>query len=476
MSYNNPGFPTQRTAFPHVDNGEQQQVDLNYVRDQADLIRRQNQPYRGHIPNYIHPTPNDNIIQQTRYTIDPKSTHYNPNALDNTRNQGGKSNEELAASEIFTGPNSKYNPYLDFLKKKGLLNDNYKTRVQSTYINIDSRARRIEPEITKEDDIELSTDILYYSTQAVSVISSARINLLNITLPNHDFEKGDRVTLTGVSSEVTSIKSLYQIDASNVGYSVIFEAGKRGLIIKTDFENSVVYSTTNQQYSIVDSTDEIKNSFESTDPNFRVGDGISFVDLRNYNTSDMFVTLSGFTGSFIGNIPTNFLNATHRIYFISPDGTNNVYINVPNGRGIVEKITGFYIELPNEFKTDNPSGEPLPFSVYSDMVIDIAYQYIGGIAINFLNADIPISNNNIKAFHTVLSTTKDVITIELEKDTYYIDPTPPDKPETGQVPVRFGVIVFGRRCSLPLDLLILVSSVLAFSLAQVVVPLALSLY
>lgn len=443
--YNNPGFPTQRTVNSNIDNGKQP-INLDYIKRQSNIIKSQNQPYQGHIPNYIEPVPNDNLIQQTRWHIDAPSTRYNTNKLDKTHIKNNK--EEYDASEIFSGPNQKYDPYIDFLNKKGLLNDNYKSRINTKYINIDSRGRRTEPSITKENEIQLGNDPMFYSTSSIdSIITGNEESLLNITVPNHNFKINDKIIISNVISEKFSVRALY--DDNNSGaltqnintnnyyyYSVIFQENSSSLIIKTDFDTSIYYNNINNSYNIDNNNEIIKKYFQSFNPNFKVGDGISYLTLSEYDTSNMFVTLSGFTGNSIGNIPSNFLNSTHRVYFINPDGTNNIYINVPDGLGIVKKITGFYIKLPFPFHSSN--SVPLPADLYKNMIIDMDFKYIGGIPINAINSDIPISRENINGFQTVISTTPNTISIRLNKDTYYIEQTPTSKPEIGEQPIYFG--------------------------------------
>jgi hypothetical protein len=445
--YNNPGFPTQRTVNSNIDNGKQQ-INLDYIKRQSKIIKSQNQPYQGHIPNHINPVPNDNLIQQTRWNIDAPSTRYNTNKLDRTRESGkSKKDEDLEASEIFTGPNQNYDPYIDFLNKKGLLNDNYKSRINTKYINIDSRGRRADPTITKEGEIQLESNPMFYSSLTVnSVISGNEESLLNINIPNHNFKINDKIIISNVASEIYSVRALY--DDKNSGsltqdidkndyyyYTVIFQENSSSLIIKTDFDTSIYFNDQTNSYNI-DNNEIIKNQFQSFNPNFRVGDGISFLTLSDYDTSNMFVTLSGFIGDSIGNIPVNFLNSTHRVHFINPDGTNNIYINVPDGLGNIDKITGFYIELPFPFHSS--TSVPLPSDLYKDMIIDINFRYIGGIAINAINSDIPISSENINGFQTIVSITKNTISIRLNKDTYYIEPTPESQPEIGEQPIYFG--------------------------------------
>jgi hypothetical protein len=452
QSYKSTGFPTQRTVYSNVDDGKQP-INLDYIQKQSNLIRSQNQPYQGHIPNYIEPVPNDNLIQQTRYQLDAPSTRYNTNKLDNTRkNSNNNSNRELEASEIFTGPNQEYSPYIDYLTKKGLLNDNYKSRIKTTYINIDSKARKINPTIMKQDDILLENNSLFFtsteSSEFATITEGTKINLLNITIQEHNFHVGDRITINGVKTEKYSIKAIYGY--SNTGelddkyyYSVIFQEDSKSLIIKTNFSASVFFSSNDGNYFIEETPNNFKNSSSSFDPNFKVGDGILYDNLKKYDTSDMFVSFTGFIGEFIGNVPTNFLNSSHRVYFTNPDESGEKFINVPNGDGVVEEITGFYIELPSNFKlassdTDTTNIVPLSKDFFSDMVIDMDFKYIGGIPVNSINSDVPITNENINGYQTIVSITKNTISIRLNKDTYYIESTPPNNPEIGEIPVRFG--------------------------------------
>jgi hypothetical protein len=445
--YKNTGFPTQRTVNSKVDDGKQP-IDLKYIRRQENIIKSQNQPYQGHIEPHLEPVPSENILQQVRHNVDAPSTRFNQNKLPKTKNLVPGKGDDLQASEIFSGPNQNYDPYIDNLARRGLLNDNYKSRVNTKYINIDSRGRSVEPTITKEDLILLEDDALFYPKLSTNnVFSTEPESLLNINITNHNFEVDDKVTITGIESDKFQIRALY--DYSNSGtltepyyYTVIFQENSSSLIIKTDFDTSLTFNTVTGSYDIEDTDESVINQFQSFDPNFRVGDGIQYQTLANYDTSDMSVMLSGFdinnTVDFIGNVPVNFLNSTHRVHFINPDGTNNLYINVPDGTGKVNKITGFYIELPFAFKASTDNKNPLPKDIYGNMVIDINFKYIGGIAINALNSDIPITSANINGYQTVVATTRDTISIRLKKNTYYIEPTPLNNPEIGERPVFFG--------------------------------------
>lgn len=448
--YDNPGLKTQRTVYKNVNNinninngnNSNNNQNLNYIQNQSQILQEQNQAYRGHIPEHIYPTPNDNLIQQVVWNIDADSTRYNKNKISNKRNNYGDNNNinnNTNVSEIFSDPNKEYNPYLDFLEKKGLLNDNYKTRISTHKINIDSRARNIEPYVIKNNDIILDTDPLNYEIiSSQSLVSNSEIYLMNISLDNYDnnYSVGDRITINNIQTENYSLMSIYEYN-NTYGYSVIFQNGINYLIIKTDFKTSIVNDQMSSGYNTNITPDNIYNQFSSFSPNFYIGDSITYEELKNYDTSDMYVTLSGFIGTNIGNIPTNFLNSTHRIYFTNPNNEGEKYINIPDGNGIVTNITGFYIILPFNY-TSSYSSVPLPYNIFNNMIIKIIFEYIGGIPINTINCDIPITNNNIKGYYLIHSATNNSITIQINKKPYYIKPTPKDKPETGQVSIKFG--------------------------------------
>lgn len=422
MSFSNPSFPTQKTVYSQINNVS----DLKYVENQSNLLKSQKQQYIGHIPPYIQPTTNDSIIQNVRYGCDNSQKQNVSNTRINMQDEGPNK------------PNKEYNPYIDYLFKKGLLNDNYKTRVFTNYINIDSKSRRIEPELTKTEEILLSSNSLSYSSIIVNAsLATAKLNLLTINIPKHSFEVGNRITITGVLSEPVSVKALYNFTQASLvmtGHSIIFEQGKNSMIVKCDYTESVIWNGV--AYAQDTSPTEIQNM--SFNPNFVVGDGIPYTTLKGYDTSNMYVSITGFIGDFIGaNISTNFLNSTHRIYLTNPDSTGDTLINITNGSGVVEKITGFYILLPEPFiATTTPALDP---TIYKDMVITINFEYIGGIPFNTLNANLPITNANINGYQTIYSITRDTISIKLNKDTYYIEPTPKTKPEIGQVQIKFGL-------------------------------------
>ena len=453
----NPDFPSRPPFNTHIDDGSESN-DTSYVEKQGNLLRTQRHERNGITPAYASLISSDNILQQARYHViqpnfrnsdtllqpyhgDPYRAHHEHHYAhsehsDHHHDHAGQndSHHEHLAS-LYSGPNRDYNKYIDYLGRRGYLADNYKTKIHTNYVNIDSRWRRTEPTLTKENDIPLGDDPLTFTTAILNtIVSSSKINLLTITVPGHDFVPNDKITLTGVVTDSVSIKALYQYASfdgtDKTGFAVIFENGSKSVAIKTDYTTSVLWNSFSNSYLIENSPETASMSF---DPNFVVGDGIAYDKLKAYDTSDMYVDLSGFTGTNIGNIPVSFLNSTHRIYLTNPDPSGDVYINVPDGSGIVRKVTGFYILLPYSF--NSTSSPPLTDTT---MTIDINFRYIGGIPINQLNANFPTSNDNVFGYFTVHSTTPNKINVKLNKDTYYINPTQPDRTQFGPQPIPFG--------------------------------------
>jgi hypothetical protein len=431
MSKSNIDFPNRKTVLSHVEDSTYPE-DPDYIQDQKNILRSQRHEELGKIPPWISLISSDNIIQQARYHViapnvrnsnhlfhpypshssrgpsDPHGYDHHNHSHDHHNHSHDHHNHDL--SSMYTGQFSQYNPYFDYLSQWGHLKENYKTRIYTHYLNIDSRNRNTTPSLTREAEILLESDPAFFSSDINA--NGSKVNLLTLKTPNHDFDVNNKITLTGVTDNSPYlIKALYQSNGKTA-FSVIFENGKRTLAIKTDYSTSVLWNAISNSYYEEQSPETSSMSF---DPNF-VANNIPYSKLKNYQTSDMYVNLAGFNSrtGYIGNIPTSFLNSTHRIYFTSPDQSEDVYINKADINGNIEKITGFYILLPTVFNsTTNP---PL---TDTNMTISINFNYIGGIPKNLLNADLPVSQNNVYGYFTVYSITDDTISIKLNKEPYF---------------------------------------------------------
>lgn len=386
MSYSNFLLPSQKTAYSQVGASND---DKTYVANQSDLLVRQNQTQNQNVHNELPKVSHTDFINNLRYGV---------------QTGGGEKRHNYDKYHS-------YNPYYNFLTKNGLVKESTKTEITTSFINIDSSNRIIEPKMVTSSEIKLDPNPLTFDKIDISVgISSSKQNILTVQCQNHGFIKNDRIILSGIEKNVVSIKNTYTKitgSGSESASAINFTVGSTALAFKCNFD--------------IDS-DISPMSF---DPNFKIGTGISHSALKEYDTSDMFVSISGFDISpsgtpYVGNIPINFLNSTHQIYFTNPDYTisngqreyaKDELINVPTNDSKVLKITGFYIKLP------------IPYSglttIPNPMKINFEFNYIGGIPINIMNAEFPVDENHLAGYHEIYSYTTDSFSIIIPKDTYY---------------------------------------------------------
>lgn len=295
-----------------------------------------------------------------------------------------------------------YNPHYAFLQKHGHLHENTKTITNELFLNINSACRTKQSKITKGDEILLNSNALSFNQLKTYVgIKYSQQTTLCISIPRHNFAIGDKITLTGLLPSEFTINTVYYDSMDNMQYSVIFTEGSRSVAIICNYDENMIPSPM------------------SFIPNFDVGMGIAHLTLQMYDVSNMHVELSGFgPQSFIGNIPINFLNSTHNVYFTNPDYTivngTKIYspdtiINVPIN-GIVQEITGFYILLDNPYTNNNN---------IDNMTITMQFDFIGGIPINYINTENNNDNNCENQYHTIIHTTNNSISIPINKMAYY---------------------------------------------------------
>lgn len=388
MSYSNFMRPRQKTAMSHVGNNSKEDNNKDYIKNQSEILYNQKQNQLGKIPPNVSMMSNTDLIQGTRYGFN---------------NSNYKTSESIIDGDKIL--NNSYDPYHAFLNSRGLLKENTKSLIRTEYIDINSQARTTRPTMVTINDTKLSEDPLSFDTISISVgINSSRQNLLKIYYPGHNLTKNKRITLTGIEKTSKTINSIYGTNKN----AIIFTPGSIAVAFLCNF-------------------DDIDTNM-SFDPNFKVGDGIDYSTLKAFDTSNLTVSISGFDIStsgtpYVGNIPINFLNSTHTVYFTNPNFTVkngvNIYssdtlINVPNTDNVVKKITGFYIKLPFSYVGTQPT---------NNQTVTLTFNYIGGIPINKINAEYPIDLDHTVGYHEVYSTTTDTISILLNNDTYYVNPT-----------------------------------------------------
>ena len=354
----------------------------DYIQKQIDILTRQAQSNRGtrkNISNHIPVQYNEQIYSdQLLPKIYNKSSNFIGDSDEVSHvsqvSQSQDPAQDLSqipidmggeTSSTYTGK-IQYNPYLDWLEHNGTKKSHDKTRYETYYINIDSSSRVSTPIISTGNPVLLETDPCTFS----STTSHNDINyLLNINIPNHNFKINDRITITGITTPETILRTVYTDSSNLTQYNVIFTPGSNWVKIlcppNMSFGNYFLLNLPNQ------------------------------IIVNKYNMTNTFVTISGFQGypssTYIGNIPLNTLNTTHQIYLKSTPLE-------------VNDLTYFYIYLTSQFVGSiNPQG----YNIF------LKYEHIGGIPLNLLNAEFPINSNYAQGYQTISNITTNTISIVL---------------------------------------------------------------
>lgn len=381
----------QKTMSSHVGNTTTKDFDLNYIDKQKNILTHQKQNDLGKIPTGIKRTSHSDPIQSTLY---------------------GFNNQEvdLGVNDTSIDKYHQYNPNYAYLNKNGLLRENVKYRLNTIQLNIDSSTRNIFPIVSYENEIKLQVPSgakgpLSYSSLTTQVgISSNISNLLVINCPNHNFTKGDRFSMRGVKNNTISINTIYTDASNQTQYAVYFTQG-----------SDVVTFLCEYNMQTTDNTNRI-----TIDPRVKVGNGVDYNVFRTFDTSDLKVKISGFTGfpygtQYIGNIPLNFLNGTHQMYYINPNTVNPPakQVNIPDNQNPQQVIiNGFYILLESPYVGTNPT---------INNVLTLEFNHYGGIPLNQLNAEFPVDVEHTFGYHEVFLTTSDTIVATVNNVTYYTD-------------------------------------------------------
>lgn len=266
-----------------------------------------------------------------------------------------------------------YNPLLYFLSTKHI-DPNIKNKIKRDifYLNIDSSARTTIPSFTTKFIKNLLSDPLRFTT---IVKNNQNVGVLVITHQNHNLQINDRITLTGLEQNSVTISSFVIDTNSQIVYGIEFTNGD-------EFVKFNVNPNMSSSSNVLNST------------------------IANYDQSDITVTISGFIGdpttASVGNIPINYLNSTHQIYLIKPSTT------IPIGN---YNFSSFYIKLNTKFQGSLGN---TPYNV------TLTFNHIGGIPLNKINAEYPLSPERLSPYQLVNSViNKDSYTILMPKIPYY---------------------------------------------------------
>lgn len=304
----------------------------------------------------------DNIYQGIKFKDDKiNNTTRNPifekHPLEEASSQKVTNNE---TTDIF-------NPYTNFLHRRGL-DSEPQVRYNVYYHHFDSRHRKKTPTLKLSSTIQLEQDPLSIDGDTLWIKNKNNTLIVN-----------DRITLSNVPYKISEFKNVVTADDDNPDDSGGF--------------SYIIYFADGDTYARV-----------RAKPNISV---ISLGTTKDtYDTSHMFVEVSGFKGNtsepnYIGNIPITQLNTVHRVYLKKPNST------LPTD---LADDSYFFIKLPKAFRG------ALGTIAYN---IKITFKYYGGIPTNEISAEYPIDVNHKKGFHLVTYSEANRIGIKLPRKGYF---------------------------------------------------------
>jgi hypothetical protein len=275
-----------------------------------------------------------------------------------------------------------FNPYLNFLKKKGLDDqNNIKVRYNVEYINIDSLNRNKIPRNLPKVTYDLVENPL-------SIVN----NKLQIKLNEQQIKNisiGDKISLTNIKP-FEKIYSAYYDDKNTI---LTFTENKKYIQINTNANINVTdtlksylkYFDTTKVYIKISGVQGVKinNYFEieNKNPYDSTANNKYIKVVQNNNDPEI---------SYIGNIPVSFINNVHQIYLVPPGETDVLFDE-----------NKFYILMP--FASDGTNIITSSDSNNSNYNITFNFYHYNFIPINEIEADYPINNEHIRGFHIVKS-------------------------------------------------------------------------
>lgn len=263
-------------------------------------------------------------------------------------------NNKFDVSKDQTNKEKEYNYQLSKEKMNNFFN---KTEYKTKLLNIDSFYRnKIPKNIYKSENIFLSNN---------PIQTKKNSNIISIYYPNHNFAINDNIIIQNVEGSTrTLINCLYFF----VNYSYVF----------------IQYNNHNIPLNYLDHIDNYKIS----------------INLLNNNNITTY-----------GNIPINAIIGIHNIYL--PSLIDNLYpilpeiLSVFNVSNVSELDNNFIlIELPFSYTQISEL-----YYVSSD-VFKFNILNIGGIPLEYINADYPINYQRSQGYHQIINITNDYIYIQ----------------------------------------------------------------
>lgn len=233
--------------------------------------------------------------------------------------------------------------------------NNYELKV--SLVNIDSRFRNRIPKNIIEYSSNLSNN---------SIIVNENSNIIKIKYNNNNFNIGDRIIIKNVKGNSIMIRNAIYL-----------------------------YNRFNYFLININNHNIKKKYIENIDYKIK----ISINDIITNNDR------------MIGNMPINSIIGIHSIYIldyvkdniISNDNINKILeiLNISRTELVENYI---FVQLPFIYSNENRLNNNIVFEEFQSInkIFNIEFQNIGGIPINYINADYPINNNQLLSSHEII--------------------------------------------------------------------------
>lgn len=314
----------------------------------------------------------------------------------------------------------KYDKLKDFQYRKGLLNVEKRVRHITDYINVNSAARRREPNVKYDKNIVLPVDPLKIESDKL---------VIDVGL-NHAIEVGDKVTLSGLKyiKKILRTYTTYIVN-NNDGSTSEVKKYAIDIVRGTDSDDTTASFMRFDIDNLNIDTTSI-NALSSTGYNsanaFFLDDLSNNLRYKEYDISysDIYVDIDGFKttdgSTKIGNIPINMLNSRHRVYFaprLKTKGSNPSTLG-ERVLGITDTTdhpdmtsSSFYIRLDDPFDGD--------WSSINAFNVGLTFGYYGGIPVKHINSGYPITSNNVNGYYEVSKVYNTKIEITLDRRGFF---------------------------------------------------------
>lgn len=259
-----------------------------------------------------------------------------------------------------------------------------------SYINVDSRQRTIESSNIYDN--------LMYTLPLYPLEFTNGKSIVKITLPDHPFNTDDRIALSNVISK-------------NVVLHNVLSVKKNSMFVKINHHDhglslyGLYDETEPNEFKKINYVDDLPLNFDENDI---IEDSTNYYILKDNAKIDLMLQLSNIKGSdmtrtMIGNIPVNYLNRKQRVYLLF----------VRNGNNFETDPNNYLLMLEKKANINYRDGEVIPGKNISSNIINIRYNNLFGIPLNYLNSGTPVNENSKYQYATIVNTTQNTFDIDV---------------------------------------------------------------